>query len=210
MATVNDPVLSKEPSTSELTDYTKITFEPDLSRFVATAESAGTNGTVSKPVVASAQSEKDREHLIDGAMKLFERRAYDMAATLPLVQVSFNDEVIPIKNFADYVRMYSTKPVMGSIQEMNSDVAELGDVDTVASGSSLPPDIPAEATPIMYIKVNPRWEIAITKSAGSFDSVSFVNNVWTSKGGTHVDHVTNQVDNAAASTCIVRALHPLL
>jgi DNA topoisomerase II len=133
-----------------------------------------------------------------------------MAATLPLVQVSFNDEVIPIKNFADYVRMYSTKPVMGSIQEMNSDVAELGDVDTVASGSSPPPDIPAEATPIMYIKVNPRWEIAITKSAGSFDSVSFVNNVWTSKGGTHVDHVTNQVDNAAASTCIVRALHPLL
>jgi DNA gyrase B len=199
MATVNDPILSKQPITSELTDFTKITFEPDLSRFVATAEPTGTNGSVGKAVVASVQTEKEREYLIDSAIKLFERRAYDMAATLPLVQLSFNDQVIPINNFADYARMYATKPVVESTQEIKSDSAQLGDVDTLAPGLLPAPGIIADDTPIMYIRVNPRWEVAVMRSAGSFDSVSFVNNVWTSKGGTHVDLVTNQVNNAAAN-----------
>jgi DNA topoisomerase II len=199
MATVHDPVLLKQPITSELTDFTKITFEPDLSRFVATVEQTGTNGSVGKPAVTSVQSEKERDHLIDCAMKLFERRVYDMAATLPLVQLSFNDQVIPINNFADYARMYATKPIVDSTQEIKSDTAQLGDVDALASGSLPAPGITADKIPIMYIRVNPRWEVAVMRSAGSFDSVSFVNNVWTSKGGTHVDLVTNQVDNAATS-----------
>lgn len=204
MSTVNDPVLLKQPSTSELTDYTKITFEPDLSRFVAAVEPTGANGSAAvKPVVPSVQSESDREYLIDSAIKLFERRAYDMAATLPLVQLSFNDQVIPINNFADYARMYATKPVVDSVPEIKSIDAQLGNTDTLSSGSLPVSNITADEIPIMYLKVNPRWEVAVTRSAGSFDSVSFVNNVWTSKGGTHVDLVTDQV----SSTAIQHILH---
>lgn len=42
---------------------------------------------------------------------------------------------------------------------------------------------------------NDRWTIAVTKSEG-FMASSFVNGIWTSKGGTHVDAVTSQVVNA--------------
>ena len=41
-----------------------------------------------------------------------------------------------------------------------------------------------------------RWRIAIGTSNGSLQQVSFVNGVATSDGGTHVDHVANQVVDA--------------
>ena len=70
MAVVNDPVLSKK--TIGLSDYTKITFEPDLSRFFVAAEPAESSGSGDKPIITSAHSAKDREFLIQNAMKLFE------------------------------------------------------------------------------------------------------------------------------------------
>ena len=50
--------------------------------------------------------------------------------------------------------------------------------------------------PVIYETPNERWHIAIadTPTDGSF-SMSFVNGIWTSKGGTHVDGITNQVVN---------------
>ena len=50
--------------------------------------------------------------------------------------------------------------------------------------------------PVIYETPNERWHIAIADSPvdKSF-SMSFVNGIWTSKGGTHVDGVTNQVVN---------------
>jgi len=44
-----------------------------------------------------------------------------------------------------------------------------------------------------------RWRIAIGTSNGSLQQVSFVNGVSTSDGGTHVDHVANQVVDAIRS-----------
>ena len=48
--------------------------------------------------------------------------------------------------------------------------------------------------PVIYETPNERWHIAIADSPvdKSF-SMSFVNGIWTSKGGTHVDGITNQV-----------------
>lgn len=40
---------------------------------------------------------------------------------------------------------------------------------------------------------NERWKVCVTASEGSFRQVSFVNSVETADGGTHVDHVTNQI-----------------
>ena len=48
--------------------------------------------------------------------------------------------------------------------------------------------------PVLYETPNDRWHIAVADSpVDKLFSMSFVNGIWTSKGGTHVDTVTNQV-----------------
>ncbi|KAF7683272.1 DNA topoisomerase 2 [Astathelohania contejeani] len=47
--------------------------------------------------------------------------------------------------------------------------------------------------PIVHQVINPRWEIAFTPSEEQFQQVSFVNNICTSKGGSHVNHVMDQL-----------------
>ena len=52
-----------------------------------------------------------------------------------------------------------------------------------------------ESKDILYEKVNDRWEIIVThnKNSSSLEQVSFVNGIWTLKGGKHVDNIVNQV-----------------
>lgn len=38
-----------------------------------------------------------------------------------------------------------------------------------------------------------RWEICVSATDGQFQQVSFVNSICTSKGGTHVDYLVNQI-----------------
>lgn len=45
----------------------------------------------------------------------------------------------------------------------------------------------------MYEKVNDRWEIAVCASDGHFQQISFVNSIATTKGGTHINCVTDQI-----------------
>eukprot|EP00871_Galdieria_phlegrea_P000812 jgi/Galph1/1731/GphlegSOOS_G426.1 len=47
--------------------------------------------------------------------------------------------------------------------------------------------------PRIYEATGPRWEVLLTVSEGQFTQVSFVNSIWTMKGGTHVNHVVEQV-----------------
>lgn len=47
--------------------------------------------------------------------------------------------------------------------------------------------------PVMYERLSNRWEVAITASDGQLAQVSFVNSIWTIKGGTHVTHVADQI-----------------
>ena len=48
--------------------------------------------------------------------------------------------------------------------------------------------------PRSYEKVNDKWEIVVAMSPNeTFEQVSFVNGIFTSKGGKHVDYVTNQI-----------------
>lgn len=60
-------------------------------------------------------------------------------------------------------------------------------VDLYLGGKSLPK---------LYETVNSRWEVAVSVSDGIFQQVSFVNSICTSKGGTHVTHVTEQLVSA--------------
>jgi DNA topoisomerase II len=52
------------------------------------------------------------------------------------------------------------------------------------------------AYPLLYSRVNDRWEICIgLAETGTFESVSFVNGIATSRGGTHVNYIVQQVSN---------------
>ncbi|KAJ3192511.1 DNA topoisomerase 2 [Irineochytrium annulatum] len=96
---------------------------------------------------------------------LFSKRAYDIAGCVDGVKVLLNGSRIKVKSFKDYIGMYLPEP------------KEIG----------------AKKPSIIYEKVSDRWEVAFTVSDGQFQQVSFVNSICTSKGGTHVNHVTEQI-----------------
>nr|GEV89936.1 DNA topoisomerase 2 isoform X2 [Tanacetum cinerariifolium] len=50
----------------------------------------------------------------------------------------------------------------------------------------------------IYEKVNDRWEVCVSLTDGHFEQVSFVNNIATMKGGSHVDYITNQITSNLA------------
>lgn len=51
----------------------------------------------------------------------------------------------------------------------------------------------SESTQVIHEVVNDRWEVAAVLSDEQFQQVSFVNSICTSKGGTHVNHVLDQL-----------------
>ena len=53
-------------------------------------------------------------------------------------------------------------------------------------------------SPKIFEVVNDRWEVGVSISDGVFQQVSFVNGICTTKGGTHVAHVTEQIVAAIA------------
>jgi DNA topoisomerase-2 len=138
-------------------DFTKITFEPDFSKF-------GVVGDI-------AQSE-----LIRNSKLLIQRRVVDVAGCLGAISVSLNGTVIDVKSFADYIKMYSDSSSADSENLTAEDKCE------------------RDKTSMLYAKINDRWEVGVIPSpVSSFESVSFVNSVWTSSGGTHVNHVMSQI-----------------
>ena len=96
---------------------------------------------------------------------LLKKRVYDLAGCVRGIKVYLNDVRIKIKDFKDYVNLY-----LGHAN------AETG-----------------VKPPIVYERVSDRWEVAFTPSEGQFNQVSFVNSICTTKGGTHVNHVADQI-----------------
>ena len=117
--------------------YTKVIFKPDYKRLGI-------------------------EKLSTDMTNLFKRRVYDIAAvTDKKVKVKYNDELIPINNFQQYVDLY------------------IGSKDD---------------TKRIYEKANDRWEYAVCLAPKEeFTQVSFVNGIYTGKGGKHVDYLLNQL-----------------
>ncbi|KAG0724301.1 DNA topoisomerase 2 [Chionoecetes opilio] len=105
------------------------------------------------------------DSLNEDIVALMSRRAYDMAASTRGVKVFLNGKRIPVKTFKDYVDLYLKDKV---------DDAEN----------------PVKA---VYENVNPRWEVAVALSDKGFQHMSFVNSIATTKGGRHVDHVTDNI-----------------
>eukprot|EP00927_Polykrikos_kofoidii_P034300 TRINITY_DN29120_c0_g1_i1.p1 TRINITY_DN29120_c0_g1~~TRINITY_DN29120_c0_g1_i1.p1 ORF type:complete len:1271 (-),score=344.83 TRINITY_DN29120_c0_g1_i1:123-3935(-) len=95
---------------------------------------------------------------------LFTRRCYDVAGTTPKkCQVYLNGKRLNVQEFKEYVDLY-----------------------VEASGKEEVPEV-------VYERFGDRWEVAMTVSDGQFQHVSFVNAISTPKGGTHVQHVADQL-----------------
>ncbi|KAG1746828.1 DNA topoisomerase [Suillus lakei] len=109
----------------------------------------------------------------EDTLSLLKRRVYDLAGTVRDVKVFLNDERLKIKNFKQYVEMYLNSAAAGAAE---------------ASGGA------AQGKPAMiYEQIGPRWEVAFAVSDGAFQQVSFANSIATTKGGTHVNHMADQI-----------------
>ncbi|KAK3845306.1 MAG: DNA topoisomerase [Linnemannia gamsii] len=100
----------------------------------------------------------------DDLEALLKKRAYDMAGCVKGIKVFLNGERIKIRNFKDYVDMYIPEAAEGE-----------------------------DKVKMIYDTPHERWEIACIPSDGQFQHVSFVNSICTSKGGVHVDYVSNMI-----------------
>lgn len=113
------------------------------------------------------------ECIDDDTLSLLKRRVYDMAGTVRDVKVYLNDERLKIKNFKQYVEMY--------LESAAADAA-------ATSGGA------AQMKPTMiYEQISPRWEVAFAISEGAFQQVSFANSIATTKGGSHVMYMADQI-----------------
>lgn len=111
------------------------------------------------------------EGIDEDTAALLRRRVYDMAGTVKNIKVFLNGERIKIKNFKQYVELY-----VNSAKENAGDGAVEGPKPT-----------------IIFEEISPRWEVAFSLSEGSFQQISFTNSIATTKGGTHVNLIAEQI-----------------
>ncbi|KAL5612572.1 uncharacterized protein BROUX77_002728 [Berkeleyomyces rouxiae] len=112
----------------------------------------------------------------DDLESLLMRRIYDMAGTIRGVKVYLNNNQIKVKNFAAYSELYAKAIAKEREAEEGGEpnTTVITDID----------------------KTRPRWEIGFTVSDGTFQQVSFVNNIATTSGGTHVNYIADQITSS--------------
>lgn len=110
------------------------------------------------------------ESLTKDMVALMTRRAYDIAGTCHGVKVVLNGQALKLKTFRDYVNLY---------------------VQSTRSSNDEDEKTPADQ--VVHEIVNDRWEVCVTSSTRGFQQISFVNSIATTKGGSHVGYVADQV-----------------
>jgi DNA topoisomerase-2 len=98
-------------------------------------------------------------------LALFLKRTYDIAAvTDKTVKVKYNGNIVPVRHFQQYVDLY---------------IGAKGGESSVKR---------------IYENPDPRWEyIVCLTTTDEFAHVSFVNGIYTPRGGKHVEYITNQI-----------------
>ena len=96
---------------------------------------------------------------------LFLKRTYDIAAvTDKTVKVKYNGQLVPVRHFQQYVDLY---------------IGAKGD---------------GAAVKRIYENPDPRWEYVVClTTTDEFAHISFVNGIYTPRGGKHVEYITNQI-----------------
>jgi DNA topoisomerase-2 len=119
--------------------YTKVTFKPDYTRL-------GLSG------------------LTPDMIALLKKRTYDIAAvTDKAIKVKYNGQLVPVKNFQQYIDMY---------------IGDKADAPRVYEESGS--------------EGRWEYAVALTPT-NEFVQVSFVNGIHTAKGGKHVEYILNQI-----------------
>jgi DNA topoisomerase-2 len=100
---------------------------------------------------------------------LFLKRTYDIAAvTDKTVKVKYNGALVPVRHFQQYVDLYIG--AKGSGGEGGGGVKRI------------------------YENPDPRWEYVVClTTTDEFTHISFVNGIYTPRGGKHVEYITNQI-----------------
>ena len=108
-------------------------------------------------------------------ISLLKKRVYDVAGTSPTrINVFLNDKKIKVNNFTEYVDLYIKDKYFNEEAKIEF------------------PKIEANSTE--------RWEVIFSMTDGTFQQVSFVNGICTSKGGTHVNYIIDQIIERIADT----------
>lgn len=123
------------------------------------------------PDLAKLTGDHRRTIIPEEEYQLMKRRVVDIAGCAGgKLTVTLNGEPISISGFQDYVDLY----------RHDSD-----------SSTQLPPTL--------YHKLNARWEVVVGLSEQkTLESISFVNGMNTSRGGTHVDVIARQISQYIA------------
>ena len=116
------------------------------------------------------------DKLSDDMVSLFRKRVYDISACTPTyVKVYLNDELVKINNFKDYI----------------TDMYYSDEVNTENEGG--------DEHKLIY-EEHPRWKIGVMYDRNSgYRHVSYVNGICTFQGGSHVNHVVDQIVKGVTS-----------
>ena len=103
---------------------------------------------------------------------LFMKRTYDIAAvTDKTVKVKYNGALVPVRHFQQYVDLY---------------IGAKGGSSSGGEGGS--------SVKRIYENPDPRWEYVVClTTTDEFAHISFVNGIYTPRGGKHVEYITNQI-----------------
>lgn len=106
--------------------------------------------------------------LTDDMCSLIARRAYDIAGTTnSRVRVYLNEELLPVHTFEQYIHLFLKEDENGEVNDKNLIYSEV---------------------------VANRWSVGVLyDNTSEFQHMTFVNNIATFMGGTHLDYITNQV-----------------
>jgi DNA topoisomerase-2 len=149
--------------------YTKITFRPDYARL-------GIPAGLTPDLIA-----------------LFKKRTYDIAGitdhSVKKIKVYYNDAMLSVKNFKNYIDIYLAEQAGADTEAETEEDGE--EKATVASSSS---STKHEKVKSVYEENGERWEYAVAVTpTGTFEQVSFVNGIATTKGGKHIEYILGQI-----------------
>ena len=156
--------------------YTKITFRPDYARL-------GIPAGLTQDLIA-----------------LFKKRTYDIAGitdhSVKKIKVFYNDTVLSVKNFKNYIDIYlGDSNNAGEMEAQSKKVEEEETEDEEkASNASIISSSKVEKVKSVYEENGERWEYAVAVTpTGTFEQVSFVNGIATTKGGKHIEYILGQI-----------------
>ncbi len=120
----------------------------------------------------------DMKKINKGMLHVLQKRVFDVAGCLSNVDVRLDGNQLPISGFQAYVCCF--RDALMNIQPS---------IMKPQSASHIENTVP----PVLYTRVNSRWEIGVLPSDTGFTQISFVNGMSTLRGGTHVQYISDQL-----------------